>query len=99
MSTAEATSTSPTGSSGRRSSGPRWPPCSGRTVRWSVHSQADDYSNEFRRDTDSNYKHELDESNKNKKRAELPGLGHDGHDGRDDGRRPVRLIGGRHVER
>jgi hypothetical protein len=40
-----------------------------------VHSQADDYGNEFRKDTDANYKHELDESNKNKKRKHSQGRG------------------------
>ena len=41
-----------------------------------VHSQADDYGNEFRKDTDANYQHELDESNKNKKRQNSQGSGY-----------------------
>jgi hypothetical protein len=41
-----------------------------------VHNQADDISNEFRRDTAANYKHELDESNANKKRQNSQGSGY-----------------------
>jgi hypothetical protein len=41
-----------------------------------VHNQADDYSNEFRRDAEANYKHELNESNQNKKRQNSQGSGY-----------------------
>jgi hypothetical protein len=43
-----------------------------------VHNQADDISNEFRKDTAANYKHELDESDANKKRDRSQGSGYAG---------------------
>lgn len=43
-----------------------------------VHSQADDIANEFRKDVEANYKHELAESDKKKKREHSQGAGYAG---------------------
>ena len=78
-------------SSVRRSNGRRWPPCSGRMVRWSSTARPTTTVNEFRKDIEANYKHEIDESKQ--EAEELPGLGLRGHDGRDDGRQDEAAAG------
>ncbi len=45
-----------------------------------VHSQADDLANEFRKDTEANYKHEMEESSKTRKSSQ--GSGYSGMMGR-----------------
>ena len=52
-----------------------------------LHNEADDEANDVRRDIETNYKHEINQSTK--KRERRHGLGHDGHDGRQMGGRKV----------
>ena len=55
---------------------PALPPCSGRDGAMVVHNQADDHSNEFRKDIEANYKHELDESNRTRSGENSQGSGY-----------------------